>query len=114
MKNVRISIALPANILSKQAKNILVEIRDASLADASAALITEKQLHNAVLAPNGNLEVVLNIPETNPKQILIVRVHISIDGSNQIKSGDLLTTSFIEIPADLGNNKLIVPVTLIN
>jgi hypothetical protein len=114
MRVVRIKIALPSNIVGGVAKSVLAEIWDASLADAPSVLLTQELLHDVTLIPNSNLEVELRIPHTRVEQVLIVRVHISMDGSKQIKPGDLLTTSFVEVPHNLENNRLTVPVALIN
>ena len=114
MRVVRLNIALPPNIVGGIAKSVSAEIWDASLADAPAVLLSNNLLQDVVLIPNGNLETGLKVPSTSAKQILIARVHISMDGSGQIKHGDLLTTSFVEIPLKLEKDRLTVPVVLIN
>lgn len=114
MRVVRLNIALPPNIPGGVAKSVSAEIWDASLADAPAVLLAKNLLHDAVLTPNGNLKTELDAPPANAKQILIARVHISMDGSGQIKPGDFLTTSFVEIPHKLDKDRLAVPVNLVN
>jgi hypothetical protein len=105
---------LPSNIPGGVAKSVLAEIWDASLADAPAVLLAQSRLRAAVLMPGGHLEAELTVPPTSTKQTLIARVHISMDGSEQVKPGDLLTTSFVEVPHQLEQAGLVVPVTQIN
>lgn len=113
MRDIRLNIVLPSNVSGKHAKSVLVEIRDASLADVPSVLLAKNLLHDVALMPNGNLEIELEVPPTSANQVLIVRVHISMDGSGQIKPGDFLTTSFVEVPHNLESDRLTVPVALI-
>lgn len=114
MRVVRLNVVLPSNILGGVAKSVLSEVWDASLADVPAVLLAQARLHNVTLIPNGSLETELKVPNTGATQTLIARVHISMDGSDQVKPGDLLTTSFVEVPHQLEQGRLTVPVTLIN
>lgn len=113
MSTVRLNITLPPDIPDGVAKTVSAEIWDASLADAPAVMLSNILLHDVALTPSGNLETELNAPLASPKKTLIARVHISMDGSQQIKPRDLLTTRFIEIPPELGKSRLNVPVSLI-
>lgn len=113
MSVARISIVLPPNAMGQQAKRVSVEIWDASLADAPSVLIAKRFLHDVVLVPKGTVETELEVPQASADQVLIARAHISIDGSAEIKPGDFLTTSFVEVPSNLGSNKLILPVSRI-
>ncbi len=113
MSTIRLNITLPPDIDDGLAKTVSAEIWDASLADAPAVMLSKILLRDVALTPNGNLETELDSPLTSAKQTLIARVHISMDGSQQIKPRDLLTTHFIEIPPELGKSRLNVPVSLI-
>lgn len=113
MSVVRISIVLPPNAMGQQAKGISVGIWDASLADAPSVLVAEAFLHDVVLVPSGAVETELDVPKASAHQVLIARAHISIDGSGEVKPGDFLTTSFVEVPPNLDSNKLTLPVSRI-
>lgn len=110
---IPISIDLPSDISGAKAKTVLVEVRDTSLADAPSSLLAQRQLHDIQLIPNGHLETAISIPNKSPQQVLTVRVHVSMDGSGDIKPGDLLTTSYIEVPNNQMGHRLSAPVTRI-
>lgn len=114
MRAVLLNISLPSHIHGGVAKSVLAQVWDASLADAPAVLLAQSLLRDVVLIPSGNLEIELMVPPTDTMQTLTARVHISMDGSEQVKPGDLLTTSFVEVPHQLEKNRLAVPVTLVN
>jgi len=111
---VRLNIALPPNTVVGVAKSVSAEIWDASVADAPAVLLTSALLHDVTLMPNGSLKTELKTAPADAQQTLIARVHISMDGNKQVKPGDLLTTSFIEIPPTLGKDRLTVPVNMVD
>lgn len=94
------------------AKTVLVEIRDASLADAPSRVVAHSRLHDVGLKPNGQIKARLSLPDGigGGQTTLIVRAFVSMDGSEQIKQGDLLTTAFVELPMDMENPALNVPV----
>ena len=72
---------------------MLIEIRDVTLADASSVVIAEERLDNVSLKPGGRIAFKLPTPEVASNRMLSVRVHISLDGSGRVQSGDLLTTA---------------------
>ena len=113
MNAVRVSVVLPREAPDQLAKLVSVEIWDASLADAPSVLLAKQLLYDVALVPNGAVETVLEAPQASAHQVLIARAHISIDGSGEIKPGDFLTTSFVEVPHNLGSNKLTLPVSQI-
>ena len=113
MSQIRINIMLPPNAPRQPAKRVSVEIWDASLADAPSILLATKLLHDVALAPNGTIEAVLEAPAPSVNQVIIARAHVSMDGSGEVKSGDFLTTRFVEVPQHLGRNILAVPVSLV-
>ena len=113
MTAVRISVVLPRDAPGQLAKLVSVEIWDASLADAPSVLLAKQILHDVVLTSNGSMEAILEVPQASAHQVLIGRAHISIDGSGEVKSGDFLTTSYVEVPHNLGSNKLTLPVSQI-
>jgi len=106
-------IALPQGLDASVAKSVLLEVREASLADAPSTLLASKKLSDINLLPNETIEIDLEYPSPESQQTLIVRVHISKEGSEKIKTGDLLTTSFIQIPAASDNEVVDVPVSII-
>ena len=100
MKEYKGRIILPANTPSGWAQKIVIEVRDVSLADAPSILIAEEQLHDIMLAPNKKIEFKIGVPEVTSKQSLSFRVHISKDGDDHVKSGDLLTAISYPVPSD--------------
>jgi hypothetical protein len=53
------------------------------------------------------------VPEVEPNRSLALRVHISLDGSGQVKSGDLLNTTHISVPTTGASGTLEAPVAVI-
>lgn len=106
-------ITLPLNLNASVAKSVLLEVREASLADAPSTLLASKKLSDVHLLPNGKINTDLEFSSPQTQQTLIVRAHISVEGSDQIKQGDLLTTEFIQIPSTYESDIINVPVSLI-
>ena len=51
-----------------------------------------------MLNPNGNIAFKLQVPEVASNRTLVIRAHVSLDGSGKVKSGDLLTTASYPVP----------------
>ena len=98
MRTVSGEIVLPANAPSKTAKQVLIEVRDVTMADAPSVVIAEQQFANVALKPGGRIAFKLSVPEVASNRSLSVRAHLSIDGSGRAQSGDLLTTASYPVP----------------
>ncbi|HTE28720.1 hypothetical protein [Flavitalea sp.] len=105
MKEYKGRILLPANAPSYRAQKIVIEVRDVSLADAPSILIAKEELHDIMLAPNKKINFKIRVPELESKQSLSFRVHISKDGDDRVKPGELLTT--INYPVPSGTREII-------
>jgi hypothetical protein len=105
-------IDLPADCQPATAKTVVIEIRDASLADAPSIVVASRRIHDVVLKPSGTVRTQLTLPDgiSGGQTTLIVRAFVSMDGSEQIKPGDLLTTSFNTLPVDVDNPTVSFPV----
>jgi uncharacterized lipoprotein YbaY len=111
--NIKGEIILPANAPTTKAKQVLVEVRDVSMADAPSKVVAEQRLENVNLKPGGRIKFKATVPEVEANRTLALRVHISLDGSGQVKSGDLLTTTYDPVPTTGASATLEVPVAVI-
>jgi putative lipoprotein len=100
MKAYKGKIILPANAPSWRAHKIVIEVRDVSLADAPSILIASEKLHDIMLEPGKKINFEIRVPEVNPKQSLAFRVHISKEGDDRVRPGDLITTINYPLPPD--------------
>lgn len=98
MRTIAGNIIVPANAPAVKAGLILIEVRDTSLADAPSTVIAQQELTNIALKPNGRIAFNLRAPEVAPNRSLSMRVHVSLDGSGIVKSGNLLTTASYSVP----------------
>jgi uncharacterized lipoprotein YbaY len=93
MRTIQGAIVLPTNAPRGIGRRVTVEVRDVSVQDAPSIVIARKDLTDVTLEPTGQLNFELEVPDVDASHALSLRVHISMDGSGQIKDGDLLTTS---------------------
>lgn len=98
MRKIKGRIVLPPDSPSGRAGQVIIEIRDVSVADAASKVIAENRLKDVRLAPNGKIDFELPVPEAEANHTLSFRVHIDVDGSNITTGGDLLTTAHIPVP----------------
>jgi putative lipoprotein len=98
MRTVRGEIILPEKTPAVNAGQVIIEVRDISLADVPSQLIAEKRLDNVALRPHGRINFSIPVPEVEGNRTLTLRVHVSLDGSGRAKSGDLLTTAIYPLP----------------
>ena len=97
MRTVTGEIVLPEKTPAVKAGHVLIEVRDISLADVPSQLIAEKRLDNVILKPHGRINFSIPVPEVEANRSLTLRVHVSLDGSSRVTSGDLLTTAIYPI-----------------
>ena len=114
MKKVSGTITLPANINMKKAKMLLVEARDVTVMDAASVVIASKTWDNVKLEPGETIPFTLEIPELSTGRSYSCRVHISIDGTAQVKHGDLLSTAHYNIQPDEQESILNIQVQEVN
>jgi uncharacterized lipoprotein YbaY len=98
MRTITGAIVLPGDAPVVIAGQVIIEVLDISLADAPSQLIAEQLLSNVALQPGGRINFSIVAPEVDANRTLTLRVHISLDGSGQVKSGDLLSTTIYPIP----------------
>src|SRR5215468_10862767 len=113
MRTVTGNIVLPANAPTVNADQILIEVRDISLADAPSTVIAHERLDDVALKPNGQVRFKIPVPEVESNRRLSLRVHVNLDGSGRTNSGDLLTTASHPIPNTGTPAPLEVPVVVI-
>jgi putative lipoprotein len=113
MRNITGKIVLPANVPADKAGQVTIEVRDVSLADAPSTVVAERRLDNVVLEPNGEIKFKIPVPEVESNRTLGLRVHVSLDGSGKLKSGDLLTTTHIAVTDAEQVPEIEVPVKVI-
>jgi uncharacterized lipoprotein YbaY len=87
------NILLPANTPRRTAAVVRVEIRDVSRLDVPSILIAQQLIPAVALQPDKSIPFGLSLPDWNAAVSLALWVHVSLDGSRQPKSGDLLSTS---------------------
>jgi uncharacterized lipoprotein YbaY len=113
VRTIKGNVDLPANTPKRKAGSVLVEVRDISLADAPSTVVAEQRLEDVPLEPNGQIGFKLQVPDVEPNRTLSLRAHVSMDGSGQVKSGDLLTTAHHPVPSTGTPDSLEIPVVAI-
>jgi putative lipoprotein len=113
MRSVKGEIVLPADAPEREAKTVLIEVRDVSVADAPSQVVATTRLANIECRPNERIPFELPTPEAPASRMLAVRVHVDWDGDGSVSSGDLLTTESIPVPVAGFVGALRVPVRLI-
>lgn len=107
-------LILPEDMHEADASDVLIEVRDVSLADAPSVVIAEKRLGPLPLRPGEAIEFTIEeVPEVEPRRRLSVRIHVDLDGSGRVTPGDLLTTTSNPVPAVGTPEPLEIRVTLI-
>lgn len=99
MRKIAGEIVIPADCSSINGAAVLIEIRDVSRADALSTVVAQSRLNDVNIEPNGRIPFSLSVPEVSDAKSLNFRIHISCTGGNDIKSGDLLTTSSCPVPS---------------
>ncbi|AUD02812.1 YbaY family lipoprotein [Spirosoma pollinicola] len=99
MRSVAGDILLPPTSPASTASYVLIEVRDVSEVDAPSVVVAQQRLTGISLQPGGHIHFHLQAPEVAPNRSLALRVHISLDGSEPAKPGDLLSTSRYAVPS---------------
>ena len=99
MRKISGQIVIPSDCPIINGAKILIEVRDVSRADAPSIVVAHSQLVDVNLQPNDRIPFSLDVPEVSESQSLNLRIHISLAGDFDIKSGDLLTTRSYPVPS---------------
>ena len=102
-------IALPADLSAGMAASVRIEIHDTSLSDAPSVVVSTATMRDIALVPGGTLPFSIEAPPATVGRAHTLRIHISLDGTEQVRAGDLLTTSSVRVPEDVSH----VPVTVV-
>jgi len=97
MRSVHGEIVLPADAPVREAKSILIEVRDVSVADAPSTVVASTRLAGVHCRPNERIPFTLQAPEVAKGRMLALRVHVDWDGDGRVSSGDILTTESIPV-----------------
>ena len=111
MRKISGSILLPQNISRDKSRNVLIEVRDTSLADAPSTVVAEQQLKNVPLAPSGAIPFSLEVPDVQSQRQLSLRVHLDLDGTGTVTAGDLMNVQ--AYPVTQGGGPLNVKVVAV-
>jgi hypothetical protein len=99
MRTITGDILIPSDCLVTKGAALLIEVRDVSRVDALSTVIAQTRLTHINFEPGDRISFTLSVPEVTDAQSLNLRIHISFSGSNDIRSGDLLTTISYPIPS---------------
>ncbi len=100
-------VVAPPNVPVRTYQRLVVEARDVSLADAPSVVLAASEATQVTLGPNDQAAFSMMLPAVDQRASVSVRAHASMDGSDQVKPGDLLTTTSYPITA-AGSQTLII------
>jgi putative lipoprotein len=92
------SVTLPADAPQAIAARVVIEVRDSSLADVPAPIVASTELRNIVIRPDRAIPFSFQAPKAPPGRSYTLRVHVSVDGADAVKVGDLLTMQSVSVP----------------
>ncbi len=113
MRTIKGEIALPDNAPKAVAEMVLIEVRDVSVQDAPSVVIAQQELKKVKIAPNKKIDFKISVPEAEAHRSLSLRVHVSIDGSGNAQSGDLLTVQNYQVSSVGTQDEMNISVALI-
>lgn len=99
MRIITGDIVIPSDCPIINGAAVLIEIRDVSRADALSTVVAQTRLTHVNFGPGDRIPFSIDVPEVPNAQSLNIRIHISCTGGNEIKPGDLLTTSSYPVPS---------------
>jgi uncharacterized lipoprotein YbaY len=108
---VRGVAVVPAGTEPGTAARMLVEVRDAALADAPSVLLAAQVYERVPLRAGDLLPFALDVPDVPARAVLSLRVHVDVDGDGTVRAGDLLSTRFHPVPTAAAAAELVVPLT---
>lgn len=101
-------VVLPPDTPVGTAAMVRIEVRDTSLLDVPSTVVAAEALRGVPIGPGGRIPFGLQA-DLPGGRTLTLRVHVSIDGSEATRPGDLLTTESVTVPDRLPQ----VPVHLV-
>ena len=113
MRTIKGKIILPDNAPKAVAEMILIEVRDISVLDAPSVVIAQQHLKKVEITPNKGVAFKVAVPEVEAHRMLSLRVHVSLDGSGNAQSGDLLTVQNYQVSSVGTQDSMNVSVALI-
>lgn len=96
-------VVLPADLISATAAVVRVEIHDTSFADAPSVLVAAQTLRDVPLRPGGTIPFSIPAPPMASGRTWTLRVHVSLNGAEAVREGDLLTTVSVPVPEGLSH-----------
>ena len=99
MRKISGHIVIPSDCPIINFAKILIEVCDVSRVDAPSIVVAQSQIDDVNIRPNDRIPFSINVPEVSESQSLNLRIHISLAGDFDIKSGDLLTTRSYPVPS---------------
>jgi len=97
------TIRLPADAPSVVAALVRIEVHDTSFADAASTIVAQKSMSDLTIRAGGIIPFAIEVPNVSPGKALSLRVHISLNGDESIRPGDLLTVESVPVPEELGH-----------
>ncbi|MEU6071094.1 MULTISPECIES: YbaY family lipoprotein [Streptomyces] len=107
--SVRGLVSLPADAPERRAARVLVEVRDVSAADAPSVVVGTQVQTDVPLRPGGRFPFHVEVPDLDPRASYGLRVHIDLEGSGLVESGDLINTQVSPVPVERPD-RLVAPV----
>ena len=113
MRTVTGVVRLPEDLPDSKAAQMVVEVRDISMADAPSTVVASRKIRDVRLKPSAEIEFRLRVPEVEGNRSLALRANISLEGGNMVEPGDLLTTIIHPVASAGDVSDLEIPVVRI-
>ena len=90
---VRVEVRIPGDAVPVAASRVVAQVEDYSRADAPSPVIGETVRSDVVFEADGRERFRIEIPPgaIDERNMYSVRVHVDVDGSGSIDTGDLIT-----------------------
>ena len=99
MRTITGKIIFPPALAVVRTARTLMEIRDLSSADVPPIALAQRHFSHPILQGNGQIPFDIEVPTVEPNRTLSLYVHVSLDGSGRVRSGDLMTTKHYAVPS---------------
>ncbi|MFD7874410.1 hypothetical protein ACFV5G_09880 [Streptomyces sp. NPDC059766] len=96
---VRGVIVLPVDAPGGRTARVLVEVRNASVADAPSVVVGSQVQTDVPLTPGGRIPFTVVIPDLDPRDTYGLRVHVDLAGTGLVERGDLINTQVSPVEA---------------
>ena len=107
---IEVDVILPQDFSHSGEALVRVLVEDVSALDAPAKIIAQKRLETNV-APGKHIVTTVEVPfdEVDPSRSYNVRAHVSLNQTDDIDTGDLITTQSIPLRIEQQQTRLSVP-----